>query len=187
MILDNSSSTPDFSSISTQITGAITLVNIDQPHSQLSLSAWSSLVWVEVSMQNMARMLRLLDTSMVKTRMMIKPGVWDKKVMLWSSIIIIASTAQDYILHCWHWVWEDYSQSPSCSSPSSWLHGHTGNTPRSMTLIIVFHCQHTKSVRIIPSLSSQRQPFSMATRSLTEELLASLLENPTKIKGEVFR
>ena len=51
-------------------------------------------------MQNMARMLRLLDTSMVKTRMMIKPGVWDKKVMLWSSIIIIASTAQDYILHC---------------------------------------------------------------------------------------
>ena len=99
MILDNSSSTPDFSSISTQITGAITLVNIDQPHSQLSLSAWSSLVWVEVSMQNMARMLRLLDTSMVKTRMMIKPGVWDKKVMLWSSIIVIASTAQDYILH----------------------------------------------------------------------------------------
>ena len=87
MILDNSSSTPDLPSISSQITGAVTVVNIDQPpynsaQFPLSLSGWSSLVWVEVSKHNMARMLGLLDTSMVKTSMMIQPGVWGKKVRL---------------------------------------------------------------------------------------------------------
>ena len=87
MILDSSTSTPDLSSISSTIPGAVMVVNIDHPPYKtdgykLLLSGYSTLVWVSVSSKNMERMLRLLDSSIEQNSTRIKPGVWNKMVMM---------------------------------------------------------------------------------------------------------
>ena len=87
MVLDSSTPTPDLSSISSTIPGAVMVVNIDHPPYKtdgykLLLSGYSTLVWVAVSSRNMGRMLRLLDSSIEQKSTRIKPGMWNKMVMM---------------------------------------------------------------------------------------------------------
>jgi hypothetical protein len=62
ILLDSSTSTPDLSSISSTIPGAVMVVSIDHPPYntagyKLLLSGYSTLVWVSVSSKNMGRCL----------------------------------------------------------------------------------------------------------------------------------
>ena len=71
--------------ISSRVSGAIMVANIDQPpynnpSSTIMLSGYSTMVWVGVTTTNMDRMLSLLDSSIVQTSSRIHPGVWSKRV-----------------------------------------------------------------------------------------------------------
>ena len=87
MVLDSSTPTPDLSSISSTIPGAVMVVNIDNPPyktvgSKLLLSGYSTLAGFSVPSRNMGRMLAVLDSSIEESSTRIKPGVWNKMVKL---------------------------------------------------------------------------------------------------------
>jgi len=123
-------------------------------------SGRARLVLVEVKVENVERVLSLLDSTVHVTKLRIKAGLWDQK----NKIVIVTETM--------------------IGVDTVWNHSMARLHPHTMVLL-----RKPRSWQVFPPLSSNKEPMKILEKDLTSELLHSVFMERSSdgLAGRHFR